>query len=317
MMSRKKSRGLGVFERLRSYYKNNGEFRRVATLASASLVVLVVIVMYGLSKETLRPESNANGTTLSDTEPEKAAPAQPDTSLLPRQAPVPEPVISEKTLGVPSERLNLTNWKIALPIDTGHAGSPDEIKQPEIASFSLSPYFMNNPNGEGVVFRAHAGGATTKNSKYPRSELREMTNGGREEARWSSKQGVHVMTVRQSITHLPDKKPELVAAQIHDDSDDIVMVRLESRRLFVEADGKEVGVLNPDYILGTPYTVTISAEESVIKVYYEGELKVTYNKDGSDYYFKAGCYTQSNTDRGDASGAYGEVIIYDLKVEHR
>lgn len=319
-MNRKKNTGAfsALLGRIRDRYKNNSEFRRAATLATASLGVLIIVILYGLSKETIQPESNANGGTLSETQPEKTAPVQPDadSSLLPPRLPIPAPAVYEKTLGVPAERLNLTNWKIALPVDTGHAGSPDEIKQPEIGSYSLSPYFINNPDGEGVVFRAHAGGATTKNSKYPRSELREMTDGGRKEARWSSREGVHTMTVRQAITHLPNQKPELVAAQIHDDSDDIVMVRLENKRLFVEADGNEIGVLNSEYVLGTPYTVTITAERNGIRVYYDGVLKVTYNKEGADYYFKAGCYTQSNTERGDKPDAYGEVIIYDLKLEH-
>lgn len=304
--------------RVRARYKDIPQFRHTALLTAVSMGMLVVVIVYGFSKETVLPEPQANGSALPGTQPEKEPPVQPDSdkNFITPQAPIPAPLPQQTTQNVPASRLNLVNWKIALPVDTGHAGSPDEIKQPEISSFSLIPYFMANPNGEGVVFRAHAGGATTKNSKYPRSELREMTDGGRQEARWSSQQGVHTMTVRQAITHLPDKKPELVAAQIHDDSDDIVMVRLENERLFVEAEGEEIGVLNDNYKLGMPYTVTITAEKNSIKVYYEGQLKVTYAKDGEDYYFKTGCYTQSNPDRGDKSDAYGEVIIYDLKVEH-
>jgi hypothetical protein len=34
-------------------------------------------------------------------------------------------------------------------------------------------------------------------------------------------------------------------------------------------------------------------------------------------YFKAGAYTQSNTSKGDAADAYGEVIIRSLQVTHR
>lgn len=33
-------------------------------------------------------------------------------------------------------------------------------------------------------------------------------------------------------------------------------------------------------------------------------------------YFKAGVYTQSNPDQGDAADAYGEVVIRDLVVSH-
>jgi len=303
--------------RLRDRYHDIPEFRRLATFAALSLVILVIVIVQDMNKHRA-PDSAATGTILPDTQPEKSLPLPPDTNkpLLPPQTSAKESPSATKNDKVPADRLDLTNWKIALPIDTGHAGSPDEIKQPEIATFALDPYFFNNPAGEGVIFRAHAGGATTKNSQYPRSELREMTDSGRQEARWSSRNGTHSMTVRQAITHLPEKKSELVAAQIHDDSDDIIMVRLERDRLFVEADGDEVGLLNSSYKLGTAYTVTITAQKDGIRVYYDGELKVFYDKGGSDYYFKAGCYTQTNTDRGDPSGSYGEVIIYDLKVEH-
>ena len=36
--------------------------------------------------------------------------------------------------------------------------NPDEIKQPELNRFSLSPYFVLNDAKSGVVFRANAGG---------------------------------------------------------------------------------------------------------------------------------------------------------------
>jgi poly(beta-D-mannuronate) lyase len=112
------------------------------------------------------------------------------------------------------------------------------------------------------------------------------------------------MQIRQAITHLPDVKNELVAAQIHDDSDDVIMIRLEGNRLFVESDGENIGDLDANYALGTIYTVKIVAEQSTIKVYYNDILKVTSNKNGSGYYFKAGCYTQTNTTKGDSADPY-------------
>lgn len=303
-------------KRIRTYYHRAPYFKRLATITIAAFCMLVAAGVYTLSKNIADPakDNTAEVTSEDRTEDKTNDTVPPRDSRDTPSSPLPS--TNERKPDVPASRLDLTNWKIALPIDTNHAGSPDEIKQPEIASFSLPPYFVSNPNGAGVVFRAHAGGATTKNSKYPRSELREMTDGGHSEAGWSNQSGKHTMTVRQAVTHLPERKSEVVTAQIHDDSDDIVMVRLENRRLFVEADGSEIGVLNPEYVLGTPYVVTITAERNAIKVYYDGELKVSYDKDGTDYYFKVGCYTQSNTERGDKPDAYGEVIIYDLKVEH-
>ena len=217
--------------------------------------------------------------------------------------------------GTPARVLNLTNWKLTLPIGSS-AHSASEVKQPALGSYKNSTYFHLDDTGKGVVFRAHAGGATTSGSTYPRSELREMTDGGKKEAGWSSKSGTHVMTVTEAITAVPKVKPHVVAAQIHDGEDDVVMIRLERNRLFVEADGDEVGVLDPAYVLGTRFTVELRATSAGIRVTYNGAKTVTYDKSGSGYYFKAGCYTQSNVDRGDKASAYGEVVIFGLTVKH-
>ena len=221
-----------------------------------------------------------------------------------------------QTTQLPATVLDLSNWKLELPVDTPHAGTPDEIKQPELSTFSLSPYFQTILSGKGVLFQANAGGATTANSKYPRSELREMKAGGSQKASWSNNSGTHTMTIRQAITHLPAVKPHVVAGQVHDASDDIVMIRLERNKLFVESDGNSIGMLDANYVLGTVFTVKIEAANGRILVSYNGQQKVDFAKSGSGYYFKAGVYTQSNVSKGDSPSAYGEVIIYDLQVLH-
>lgn len=214
----------------------------------------------------------------------------------------------------PAGRLDLSDWKITLPVDSDDDDTPDEVKQPKLQTFALPPYFAVTTNG--VMFRAYADGATTDNSGYPRSELREMTENGQEKASWSNSRGSHSMSITQAITHLPDVKREVVAGQIHDASDDVVMIRLEGSRLFVEAEGEDIGELDSSYVLGEKFTVKILAQNNKITVFYNNIQKVTYNKSGTGYYFKAGCYTQTNTSKGDSVASYGEVIIYDLKVTH-
>ena len=217
---------------------------------------------------------------------------------------------------LPSDVLNLSNWKLTLPVATTSDDEAGEIRQPALATYENKDFFDVNRDGSGVVFRAPVGGATTSGSEYPRSELREMTGHGSREAGWSNASGRHVMTVTQAITALPRVKSHVVAGQIHDAEDDVVMVRLEKKRLFVEADGDEIGVLDKKYVLGTRFTVRIGASSSGIEVRYNESRVVRYKKIGSRYYFKAGCYTQSNTDRGDAPDSFGEVVIYDLDVSH-
>jgi poly(beta-D-mannuronate) lyase len=276
--------------------KNNTFRKKQLVLAAVFCGVIILAIVIGMPKQHAATDESPNVKKVS---------SAPD--IADNQVPT-------SPSEIPAKRLDLGNWKLTLPVDANQDDAADEIKQPGLATFRQVPYFTTN--ADGVVFRAQAGGATTENSGYPRSELREMTKNGTKKASWSNASGTHTMFVKQAITHLPDVKPELVAGQIHDDSDDVVMIRLEKNHLFVEANGKNIGDMDANYQLGTFFIVKIVAESSQINVFYNDVLKVTYDKAGSGYYFKAGCYTQSNTGRGDTADAYGEVVISELKISH-
>jgi poly(beta-D-mannuronate) lyase len=200
-----------------------------------------------------------------------------------------------------AQEIDLGPWKLTLP-----TGAPQEIQDP--SGFS-SEHFQRSPHG--LRFRAPVEGATTRGSSYPRCELRER------DAAWSTTRGTHVLTIRQAITRTPTRKPHVVAGQIHDARDDVVMVRLEGRRLFVEGRGKDLGVLHPDYLLGTFFTVRIEASGGRIRVDFDGARKVDVERAAEGCYFKAGVYPQSNPSQGDAAGDYGEVLVRSLSIEHR
>jgi hypothetical protein len=222
---------------------------------------------------------------------------------------------------LPGDILNLTNWKLTLPVDTDHPGSPDEIEQPELASFVDPTYFHLNDAKDGVVFRAHAGGATTDNSGYPRSELREMIDQGTDEAAWSSSRGAHRLFIDQAITHLPVEKPHIVVGQIHDDEDDVIVFRLEGSKLFIDLNGDDGPVLTEDYQLGDRFTVAFEVSDDHVDCYYDGAFIYSHPQAFSGAYFKAGAYVQSSCQgdkqvEGESCEAYGEVVIYDVSVEH-
>jgi hypothetical protein len=231
----------------------------------------------------------------------------------------PPPVISEaeppRTQGAadkPGDLLDLGNWFLTLPV--GPAGDPDSIDQPELLDYR-SEWFDLTPDGTGVVFRAPAGGVTTKNSKYPRSELREMN--GEEKAAWSNTEGTHTLETRQAITEVPRAKPEVVSAQIHDGGDDVLQIRLERSTLVAQyADGREQIVIDPVYRLGTPFDLRIVAADGRITVFYDGEQRAEIERSGSSWYWKIGAYTQSNTERGDDADDAGAVVVYSLSIEH-
>jgi hypothetical protein len=221
----------------------------------------------------------------------------------------------------PANVLNLTNWKLNLPIDDngGTTGDSREVKQPALATFTINPFFHNNSDNTGVIFQANTGGATTSGSGYPRSELREMTNNGATNASWSSTSGTHTMEIDQAITHLPVVKPHIVVGQIHDANDDVIVFRLEGSKLFMDHNGADGTTLTSNYVLGTRFKVKFVVSGGKVMSYYNGTLMETYTKSFSGAYFKAGAYVQSSchTVSGESCSAYGEVVIYNVTVTHQ
>jgi hypothetical protein len=218
---------------------------------------------------------------------------------------------------VPADVLNLTNWKITLPI--GSAGSPTEVKQPDLAGYSHDPYFKVNPAGDGVLFRAPVNGTTTSGSSYPRSELREMTNNGSGNASWSSTSGTHTLIVDEAFMALPNDKPHLVGAQIHDADDDVTVFRLEGSSLYItNGDTTHHKLVTSNYVLGTRFEAKFVVSDGQIAAYYNGVLQTTIAKSFSGGYFKAGAYTQANCTNSSpcSTSNYGEVTIYDVTVQH-
>jgi len=222
----------------------------------------------------------------------------------------------------PSQILNLTNWKITLP--TGSSENPTEIKQPELTTYNIDPWFIAMPGSNGVRFRAAVNGATTDGSDYPRSELREMTNNGKAKASWSSRKGTHTMFLDQAITAVPKIKRQIVAGQIHDDNKDIIVIRLDYPNLHIRIDEKNLHTLDFHYTLEKRFTIKFVVSDGQTKVYYNNSSNPVYtlNKKYSNAYFKTGAYTQSNCSREGSPSLcndnnYGEIIVYQATVTHQ
>jgi Alginate lyase len=254
------------------------------------------------SSEKDRPSESADASSPTSTSTADAAPPNAKSC----------PTTAEKAADRPGDLIDLGHWYLTLP--TGRPGSPDTVENPDLATFT-NEFFKVNDKRDGVAFTANAGGVTTKNSRYPRSELREMN--GAEKAAWSNASGTHTLDVCEAITKVPAAKPEVVAAQIHDAKDDVLQIRLEGQKLVVQYDdGASEAVVDPNYVLGTPYTIRITAAGGKVEVLYNGEKKAELPLTGSGWYWKVGAYVQSNTGKGDAAGATGEVIVYSLNPVH-
>ena len=83
--------------------------------------------------------------------------------------------------------IDLSHWKVTLPI-----GNPTEVKPPEILDYAtnetLLPFMYNDSTDGSLVFYAYPG-ASTANSSYSRTELREQMVPGSNTTNWTFKQG--------------------------------------------------------------------------------------------------------------------------------
>ena len=83
--------------------------------------------------------------------------------------------------------IDLSHWKVTIP-----AGDPAEVGPPDIIDYAnnevLKPYMYNDSVRGALVFYA-VPNATTANTKYSRSELREQMEPGENKVNWTFKQG--------------------------------------------------------------------------------------------------------------------------------
>jgi hypothetical protein len=227
---------------------------------------------------------------------------------------LPDPVRSPP----PSTVLDLSTWKINLPDGSEVKGTA--------AMQALSNQWFQVVNG-AVQFTVPCGGVGTPT--YPRSELREMLPDGLTAQAWSTSTGVHTMTIRQRVTHLPVAKPETVCGQIHNadsanSGPEFLIVaygpplkdptRIQLRAYYYWENVQVT--LDPDYKLGTWYDLKVVASNGFVDVYYNGVLKGHRALAITGCYFKAGCYGQSTTALGDLPTAYSQVEMSQLAIQH-
>lgn len=220
----------------------------------------------------------------------------------------------------PAQILDLAAWNITVPTvtqDSSEDGAK-EVEQPALATFVQRPWFQPTATCDGVAFRAPVNGATTDNSGYPRSELREMSADGSETAAWSSSSGTHTLVVNEAFTALPKGRPNVVGAQIHDGDDDVSVFRLEGTNLYVtKGDDTHHKLVTNSYVLGTRFEAKYVVSRDTIQAFYNGRLVTTIPKSFSEAYFKVGAYVQANCSNSPCTpDNFGETTIYSVKVTH-
>lgn len=112
--------------------------------------------------------------------------------------------------------IDLSHWKVTLPI-----GNPTEVEPPEIlnyANIEILKEFMYNDSTDGSLAFYTYPGASTRNSSYSRTELREQMEPGSNKVNWTFAQGARMkgtLSVPEISVDGDGKPHRVIIMQIH------------------------------------------------------------------------------------------------------
>lgn len=183
--------------------------------------------------------------------------------------------------------------------------------------FTLASYFYLDSNSDVVFKQLVENGHTSANTKYSRTELRELQPNGTSNAAWDGRTGTHYMQGRSKIDHVPSAKPWVCFFQVHDSSSDLARVQTEDGAIICRRTppgGSEIRtVIASSYTIGAWIDWEMRIVSGTLTVKLNGATVLTAAGMGeTGCYFKFGCYNQvSNaSDGGGASpGEYCQVTV--------
>lgn len=247
--------------------------------------------------------------------------------------------------------IDLSNWKVTLPI-----GRPDEVKPPEILEYAtnekLKPFMYNDSIDGALVFYTYPG-ATTANSSRSRTELREQMEPGSNSVNWTFSQGgrlkgtlamddiskdsdnkYHRTIIMQIHGRLTNEQRDLIG-QKDNNAPPMLKIYWQNGEVRVKTkvlknpDVSDTDILRTDEWTddeGFNFNEEVGFNEFSLEVLIsDGRMEVILNDTESvvyesddikkwgvfENYFKAGNYLQTSDE-----GSYARVKYYDLQVEH-
>ncbi|MDP5254308.1 MULTISPECIES: polysaccharide lyase family 7 protein [unclassified Vibrio] len=263
-------------------------------------------------------------------------------------------VTQGQAFAAPSDDFDLSQWKLTLPVsEYAYFGSGDDDDAAEILpsdctgnnysgsgideGFEDTNYFYSDSSGAMVFVTPLDGGASTLNSSYVRSELRELYDWSACDstgtANWDISSGTHTLSATLSVTDYYDDDPQTVVGQIHAHNSNYALVKLQwdgptkDVRAIINESAEDGNNFDLEFGLvpGTDewsYTIEVEDKKISISVTYGGETvtkSVTIGEGDMDddwlddtFYFKAGNYAQANK----SSGGSFTVKFTDLDVSH-
>ncbi|TMM56736.1 polysaccharide lyase family 7 protein [Maribacter algarum] len=117
--------------------------------------------------------------------------------------------------------IDLSNWKVTIPAGEGKGGATS-IEPPAILDYAnndvLRPFMYNDSASGALVFYAYPTDATTANTKYSRTELREQMEPGNDKVNWTFAEGANLKAkmAMDEVSRADDGKyHKVIIAQIH------------------------------------------------------------------------------------------------------
>jgi hypothetical protein len=209
--------------------------------------------------------------------------------------------------------IDLSGWKLTLPAE-GDNGNAEEVEPAAVTD----PWLTAGPDGS-LTFWAPAAGATTKNSKSPRTELISLND-------FSAGTDQRSLTASLTVSQVPADSEEIIIGQIHGSGDiksvPYVMLHYKDGNIEAEVKQKQKGDEKQSFPLlsGVPlnerfdFTITDDGNGSMtISATHNGQTQqatatVPEEFQGETVRFQVGDYQQAESAQGDDDG--GRVTFY-------
>lgn len=262
--------------------------------------------------------------------------------------------VEEEETETPTYKLSnidLNKWKVTLPI-----GNPTEVEPPEILNYgtneTLKPFFYNDSINGALVFYTYPG-ASTANSSYSRTELREQMVPGSNSTNWRFDEGGNMKGTLQmdDISKGSDGKyHRTIIMQIHgrlnnaqrdligeDDNNAPPMLKIywhygyirvktkvlkdlnasNTEILHTDAWGDDDGYNFSKYIGFEKFTLEVKVESGRMEVILNDDESVVYDDIHMDKWGVFENYFKAgNYLSTKDAGAFSRVKYYDLEVSH-
>lgn len=247
--------------------------------------------------------------------------------------------------------IDLSHWKVTLPI-----GDPTEVEPPEILEYATSsvlrPYMYNDSTDGSLVFYAYPG-ATTTNTSYSRTELREQLEPGSNSTNWTFVQGgimkgtlsvpeitkdgsgkYHKVIIMQIHGRLSNEQRDLIGAS-DNDAPPMLKIYWENEKVkvitkqLVDVNATDLEILKKDAWKDAPshtfntlvgkgkFTLEVQASDGKLKIILNDAESVTYD----DIHIQRWSVFENYFKAGDYfqtldAGAQAKVKYYKLEVSH-